>query len=304
MRFPRMVGVLIAGALAGTHAVPARAQTSDAKILFLGTDEVSTLEDVFVTNPDGTEVTNLSSTPDQDEYEPTWSPDGKHVALMTRPPEGDDWKVSVLDATTGEMSDPLAPGLGVFQGSPTWSPSGKRLAFVVVPARGPALIVVARPDGSGLTILPRMRVSPYYLDWGPNGRIVFNSTVGQAPADLYSVRPDGSGLKRLTHTSEEFEWAPAWSPNGRRIAFAGSNGVYVSRADGTRVREVVAPGGYPDMPSWSPDGQKLTYSKYVWEYGVILDCDVMTVDLKTKVITPVAATPLKCEWDSDWQPLP
>ena len=60
--------------------------------------------------------------------------------------------------------------------------------------------------------------------------------MGQAPADLYSVRPDGSGLKRLTHTSEEFEWAPAWSPNGRRIAFAGSNGVYVSRADGTRVR--------------------------------------------------------------------
>lgn len=303
MNSRRMATAVMAVGLLSALTVPVRAQTQDSKIAYLGTDETSNLEDVFVVNPDGTEVTNLSATPEQNEYEPAWSPDGTRIALMARPAEGVDWKIKVLDANTGEMSGPILPDFDGFQGSPTWSPSGKRLAFVFVPVRGPAVIVISRPDGSRAKVLPRLRVSPYYLDWGPNGRIVFNASDENEASDLYTIRTDGRGLKRLTRTPNHTEWTPTWSPDGKRIAFAGSNGLFVGRSDGTRFREVVGPGGYPDMPSWSPDGKSITYSTYVWVEGtpILADCDVVKIDLETNEITAVAATPHKCEWDSDWQ---
>ena len=50
-----------------------------------------------------------------------------------------------------------------------------------------------------------------------NGKIAFVST-RDGNAQIYSINPDGSGLARLTHTMAA-DLAPAWSPDGTKIAF-------------------------------------------------------------------------------------
>lgn len=53
---------------------------------------------------------------------------------------------------------------------------------------------------------------------------------------------------------------PAWSPNGRLIAFAssrGGGGIYVVHPDGTGLRRLVA--GPTSDVVWSPDGRRIAY---------------------------------------------
>jgi TolB protein len=89
-------------------------------------------------------------------------------------------------------------------------------------------------------------------------------------ADLYVMNPDGSGRKLLVrNTGGEFILDPAWSPDGKRVAFDRSPGprppvdIVVVNADGTGVTNLTkngADGSVQDVqPAWSPDGARIAY---------------------------------------------
>lgn len=95
---------------------------------------------------------------------------------------------------------------------------------------------------------------------GRSGKIVF---VGQFPgldSELVSVDADGSKRRRLTFDGLE-KFAPAWSPDGRKIAYAASSGetttdIFVIDADGTNKRRLTR-GAMAYTAEWSADGSRL-----------------------------------------------
>ena len=70
------------------------------------------------------------------------------------------------------------------------------------------------------------------------------------------------GLVQLTN-ADGSDLAPAWSPDGHRIAFQsnrdGNWEIYVMNADGSDVRRLTDDDAQDGEPSWSPDGRRLAF---------------------------------------------
>jgi TolB protein len=87
-----------------------------------------------------------------------------------------------------------------------------------------------------------------------------------APANIWTIRDNGTGLRRLTNTPAKDEAYPAWSPDGRWIAFIRSNADYsegqlwVMDRHGRHQRQLTFdPAPKDQLPDWRPDGKQIAY---------------------------------------------
>jgi Tol biopolymer transport system component len=102
--------------------------------------------------------------------------------------------------------------------------------------------------------------------WSPDGSLVAFQKSVFAPGepdvalrslDVWTVRGSGRGRRNLTRDGSAS--SPAWSPDGRKLAFARGDGVFVIRRDGSgKVR--IARRDDPGAPAWSPDGRRLAFT--------------------------------------------
>ena len=76
---------------------------------------------------------------------------------------------------------------------------------------------------------------------------------------IHSVHADGTGLRTITRGH-----SPAWSPDGRRLAFVRERGrnadVYVADSAGRNVRRLTSAPSLEYSPSWSPDGRRIAFA--------------------------------------------
>jgi Tol biopolymer transport system component len=100
-----------------------------------------------------------------------------------------------------------------------------------------------------------------------NGKVAYARYQDPNPSyDVWLANPDGSGQVNLTNTPTIGEGQPAFSPNGRTIAFSGCDDVqcdiFVMQADGSgRVRLTNTPTLNESYPTYSPDGRQLAFER-------------------------------------------
>jgi dipeptidyl aminopeptidase/acylaminoacyl peptidase len=205
---------------------------------------------VVVSRADGSERRTVPLPPQALAQSPSLSPNGSRLALAyaqdaDNPSPSDLWTVSV----DGEGLKRLFSTGGVF--SVAWSPDGERIAFVDGD-RGDVYIIGA--DGSDPHRVARAFTAfDVELSWSPESdRIAFMDEEQRVSV----VGADGGTSKVLSPNGR----APAWSPDGKRIAFLravpgnqGSDmGIFVMEVEGGSPRRVgPAFGDWPDRLSWT-----------------------------------------------------
>lgn len=161
--------------------------------------------------------------------------------------------------------------------------SGEKIVFVLgsAPAGGEYLIggsdavvrVIADPrtltqvgimnaDGSNVKNL-RIRGNDPVLS--PDGNhIAFVSSQKTKFAQIYLMDADGTDVKVLTQFDGSNTAQPAWSPDGRRIAFTvfrdrmpdRNAELWLMNPDGSNLEKLAE---HASEPSWSPDGQRIAF---------------------------------------------
>ncbi|WP_372013809.1 winged helix-turn-helix domain-containing protein [Pseudoxanthomonas sp. 10H] len=145
-----------------------------------------------------------------------------------------------------------------------WSPDGSRLLFTSTRS-GMYALWSADADGGDLRPVPLGNEDVHqpataagipaiaFEQWTHRSRL--------RQVDL--ARPDASGPD-LRIQSTRWDSNPAWSPDGRRIAFTsnrgGPHGIWVSDRDGGNAVQVAGfDGAFIDNPAWSPDGRVIAF---------------------------------------------
>jgi len=107
-----------------------------------------------------------------------------------------------------------------------------------------------------LTELPGAEMQPTL---SPDGRMLVYASAASGNLDLYLLRVGGDRAIPLT-TNPADDSRAAFSPDGERIAFRSERdggGIFVMGATGESVRRVTDAGF---DPAWSPDGRRLAYA--------------------------------------------
>lgn len=203
---------------------------------------------------------------------PSFSPDGKSLVYARR--GAGKWSLYERDLSSLGVTE-LTPDSPADNYQPAWSPDGRTIAFR------------SERDGGGLFLLDvktrntaRLTDAGYHPAWAPDSKkVVYSTGTFGDPAE--SSPGQNSSLRVITLETKQVQQLgspgsvydalqPAWSPDGSRIAFWGTDrdgdrDIWTIRADGTTgsagqpVR--VTHDTWTDWSAtWAPDGRYLYFS--------------------------------------------
>ena len=243
--------------------------------------------DIYLMNPDGSEVVNLTQHPASDFY-PVWSPTGEHLLFVSnRDGPSSLYLMDADGANIRRVSDQILTRLRA-----AWAPDGGGIAYMrldelyIVTIDGQAITHLAKIDGKHTGDLA----------WSPDGTEiafrVFKDAGGVKGYELRVFDLQARKEKTILADVEKYpeKMSPAWAPSGDKLALSlyqrplgkniGENvfvidaddifdwreqeTIYVINRDGSELQRIVSEKGLKSTyPAWSPHGDEIIYQQKV-----------------------------------------
>ena len=246
----------------------------------------------WLINPDGTNMHRIFPYKLQS---PAWSPDGNWIAFCV--PFGDGvqiFKMQFTGATfdTNTVTQLTTTGRNFFH---AWSPDGQWIAYdrSLADESGPAGIWRMKFDGSSKQAL----FGGAFPAWNPSGNILIgvigiSSVTAGTRFILYDVAHTKSTDTLLAVGNDNRN--PRYSPTGTRIAFWANGNIWQMDSLGNNkeqltTSEVDVSFGLPF--SWSPDGNKIIYTRYQSTDWTMNNGVFWLIDVNTKTEKQLTSNP-------------
>lgn len=243
---------------------------------------------LWMANADGTNLRLFLDT-GSDPVGAVWSPDGKLIAFADTVDGDSEIFVVGMDGKNPKRLTRIKAD----DSHPFWSHDGARLFFSSNRHTPDQTIPFGRqihdtfsmkPDGSDVRRHTDCKMVCTYPAPSPDGKFLayrkilltpgmrWDQTVMPADSEVMVSAIDGTG-ERAVAPSPAFDGWPAWSPDGRWIAFSSNRGgqvntgqVFLVRPDGSGLKQLTSGEFSHTTPRWSPDSGKI-YSYRHKDFG-------------------------------------
>ena len=221
-----------------------------------------------------------------------FSPDGESVAISDSSGEDHKSRVYIVPIAGGTPRLITPNGPSYWHG---WSPDGKTLAFTG--QRGGPIDISAAPGSDGatqrldtsnfdvytipvsggeelrLTNAPGLDDGP---DYSPDGAYIYFNSERTGHMQIWRMKPDGSEQEQVTGDDRN-DWFPHISPDGQSMVFISYEKDVTGHPPNKNVElrlmtlkdksvrvlaKLFGGQGTMNVPSWSPDSQKLAFVSY------------------------------------------
>lgn len=224
------------------------------------TDRSGLGSDIYTVYSDGTDILQLTSTIDDNELNPIWSPDGTKISFWTDRDDNNEIYSMGRDGTNVQrLTLDIADDRNL-----DWSPDGTKILFTS-DRDGNQELYVMNSDGSNVVRLTTDTNKNANGVWSPDGtKIAYTSfdTSDLSTTEIFVVNSDATSPTNLTNSQKE-DSSPQWSPDGTKIAFSserdGNKEIYVMDNTGSNVTRLTNNSNADFEPKWSPDGHKISF---------------------------------------------
>jgi TolB protein len=261
--------------LIAVPAAPAAGDVFNGRIAFASMRDGGDF-DIFTMTSAGEDLRVLTANTRND-HQPDWHPSG--TALAFRAEVARRFQVWRTGAE-GQDQTPivvLTPPREASQ--PSWFPDRTGL-LLRRSGRGPGdtfagAVFRAGPAGENPEEFFSFPERQFYPSYSPQMTKVLIAKTMSEPVDtdrgIVTVDPDTKAQTVLYDVKGVFDSAPAWAPDGSRIAFESDSDplglnpehdreIFVMNADGTGVTQLTRNAIWDEGPAWAPDGSQIAYT--------------------------------------------
>jgi len=179
-----------------------------------------------------------------------WSPDGTRLAF------NHNRRIQAINADgtglTRVVDDPdVRPHVG---NAPAWCPDGSTIAFAAEDKEKETDLYLVNADGTNLRRLTNLGCVSCPT-WSPDGATIALIKWLHGVTGIYVIDPDAGPAECIANLKPI--WLD-WSPDGTKIAFSASDGLYTVRPDGTDLVKLLDKREICTV-DWSPDGKRIAF---------------------------------------------
>jgi Tol biopolymer transport system component len=292
--------------------------------------------DIYVMNDSGTQIERLTSNPRRD-YNPRWSPDGKHIVFRRNmdPAKGRVGKSLFIMNADGNNVRQLTHHEGS-DGYFSFSPDGKSIVFERIIENKVGIYVMNLESGRVKRLEINRVAGP---DWSPDGKQIAYEKGEHGGKNVWIMTANGGNQRPLRPMppvpagNEFFRQMPKWSPDGKQILYSESefktdqrplpNGVLIVSiplayrimicdSNGNNPRQLKIPTDWlHNSLAWMDDGESILFTADAdfdieealkEPHGKHRNFEVYKYHIRSGQITQLTNHPdddLKADWISD-----